>query len=227
MPLSDYTYIATLGQTCAVNFQLARAAHDANVPASRCAGPFDWMSVNLTQVIEVIADDLSNYFEHDGITLPAEQDPEDGWVLFEGHGIESRHQLQRDAAEPIPTAKAWFEFGKWLGARISSWKHAMTDPTGNLLFVRLEDPFILDDPRDVLKLVDLLSARARGRVTFAWVRFEPSKVQLAHPSVKVFAVRPAWSGNLSLDEIDWMRDYGHGIAWRGRNDDWDLVNRAL
>lgn len=227
MTLSEYTYIVTLGQTCANNFQLARAAHAARLPPERCTGPFDWISLDVRQAIRVIETDLVTYFSHDGISLAPHQDPNDHWGIVEAHGIQSRHQLEREGDEPAPTAKSWFDFGKWLGHRLRAWQTNLADASGRLLFIREENAFAPDDPADIARLATVLSEKAAGKVMLAWVRFARGPVEVEHPNLRSFHVRTAWPAELRCDEVDWMHDYGMGLAWRGHNVDWDAVYAAL
>jgi hypothetical protein len=227
MTLRDYTYIATLGQTCAANFQLARAALAAGVPGARCTGPFDWISLDVSQAIEVIGANFDGYFGFETVSLSEVQDPEDHWQLVDGRGIQSRHQLRREGSESVPTASAWFEFGKWLGAHLRAWHDNLGDESGNLLFIRLEDPFTPDSVSDILRLADLLADKAAGRIRLAWVRFDQTRLTLRHPKVLAFRVRPVWPRELESAQIDWLHDYGLGVAWRGNDADWDAIWGAL
>lgn len=229
MALTDYTYIVTLGQACTLNYQLARSAALHGVPAPACTGPFDWLFVNVGQVIKCVENDFADYFRY-ATTYPAKvQDPNDCWRMTDGYGITTAHQMMRDADETEPLPEAWFEFGKWIGRRLTSWEARARDARGNILFLRLEATWEEDDPNEIAKLVRLLGSKFSGSISFAWIRYapQPEAPNFDEPCISIHHVRKTWPAHLREYEIEWMRDYGDGPAWRGHDGDWERVFDGL
>lgn len=229
MALADYTYIVTLGQACTVNFQLARAAGAQGISPAKCMGPFDWLFLDVPEVLACIEDDFANYFRY-GTTHPAKvQNPIDCWRMTDAYGITTAHQVLRFGGEKEPLPEAWFEFGKWLGRRGIAWETGIRDRRGKVLFLRLEPTWQRDDVRQIGTLSELLRSKVAGAMSFAWIRYEPEQPRptLEDPALSVHYVRKSWPEALSEHQIDWMRDYGSGLAWRGHDGDWDRVFASL
>lgn len=230
MSLADYSYIVTLGQACTLSFQLTRAAERYKLPPWRCQGPFDWLFLDVGQVIQCVSDDFRQYFRLRTIRISEIQDPNDGWRVVDAYGIQSAHQmLRQQPTESAPTVRAWFQFGRWLGARHQSWREKTSDSAGNVLFLRLEADFGPDEQEEILRLWKVLAGKVAGKCSLAWIRYAPAPplVGFDHPHIRVFEVRRTWPPELKGEQINWLHDYGMGLAWRGYDPDWDAVWNSL
>ncbi len=226
MALTDYTYVATLGHTCAPTYQLMRAAAAMGLEPARYTGPFDWVLASVEQVIDVIGSGFRNYFAPARASV-SEEPGSDYCRMVDHRGAIATHHLPRLEGQPGSNPTAWFQFGKWLGERLRSWDSHLSQRAGNVLFVRAQDALAPDSPEEIARLTRLLGTKVAGRFSVAWVCHDPPPRAPDDPRVRTFVVRRCWPPALSAAEIDWNRDYGSGVAWRGHDGDWREVWNAL
>jgi len=225
MPLDDYSYALTIGQSCGPCFQLQRAAGRVRIPVDRVTGPFDWLLVDLRQAAQVLARDFAGYFEDESRGSSVLQDGH--WMVTDGSGAVAWHQLKQRDGELMPGARVWSEFRAWLAQRIRNWRTRILDPQGNILLIRNESPFRPDSAEDLIQLTELLRTQIAGRFKILWLRYGPPLVGFEDPNVCMFELRRSWPEKLSEEQVDYDRDYGFGTAWRGRDEDWERIWRSV
>jgi hypothetical protein len=192
-----------------------------DLPLGRFSGPFDWFSVEPAQIVEVLERDFAGYFVP--TSLRGSQLRNGYWRVVDGSGAVAWHQLKGSEDEAHPSPDAWLTFGVWLGQRIERWNIAVKDPEARILLIRNEGAFTSDQPAELLRLAQLLRKQVAGRFRLLWVRYSPCPPGFEDPNVRVVQIRRAWPDDVTRETIDWDRDYGFGVAWRGRDDDWDRV----
>lgn len=226
MGLTEYDYIATLGNDCTGAFQLKRAASAMGLSPTRYKGPFDWFTVTLEQVIDAIESDFRAFFRPARTTLQGELNG-GTWRLADASGATSWHHVRRAHGETAPNVDAWFDFGRWLGERQGLWWSALKRPDGRILFVRAEDALRPDREDELIRLAKTLERHVAGEFRVAWVSLHPLRAMKLHSSLCSFAVAAPWPREVQVQEVEWDRDYGRGIAWCGVDAEWDAVWSAV
>lgn len=225
MGLLNYTYVATLGQSCTPTYQLMRKASALGMSTEQYSGPFDWFSTNLKDVTRTIRSSFLTFFEPSTTTIAGSAG--ETWKLKTLDGTESWHHLRRCQSHRDPGFDEWFHFGRWLGERVAWWQSAFANPKGRILLVRAEDPWSPDSHEEFEALMSLLRARSKAKIRLAVVHYS------AHPGwgelrdVDHFVVAPTWPEGFTATEIDWERDYGWGVAWQGDYMTWDNLWDSL
>src|SRR4051812_34405019 len=119
MALTDFTYIATIGNACAPFAQLKRISQSLGLHPTRYVGPFDWMIATLDQVIGLSQSNFASYFAPNTATLTGPHVSH--WIVRDASGVISLHHLRSAKGDAEPAA-AWFDFGKWVGSRVQLWE---------------------------------------------------------------------------------------------------------
>jgi hypothetical protein len=220
MPLNDYSHAFAMGYNCTPVQQLRLAAERVGMPADRVKGPFDWISVPIDPAVEV----LNNRF--DGFFRPEESDIVGTlgcrWQVLNRRGFLSVHHIFREEGASVVSAQAWERFGHVQKLRIAAWDAAFADPNANILVVRQECPGWVDTPEAVDSLATAIAKQSRARVTIAAVAFGPP-AEHRHPLVRAFGVERSWPLDIPVQELDWQRDYGWGVAWEGHMESWNRM----
>jgi hypothetical protein len=220
MPLADYSHAFAMGFNCTPVWQLRREAERVGMSVDRIKGPFDWISVPLNPVVDV----LNNGFQ--GFFRPEESDIVGTlgcrWQVLNRQGFLSVHNLVREEGATSVSAQAWERFGQMQKQRIAAWEGALTDPNANVLIVRQQCPGWPDEPERVASLAKAIVDRSRAAVTIAAVALGPPTAH-CHPLVRALSVEQSWPDDLPEGALDWNHDYGWGVAWEGHQESWDRV----
>src|SRR5688572_5836863 len=139
MPLAEYTHVITFGSACMGPYQVRCAARQRAIAQPRYLGPFDWFVVNIAQCIEAIESDFENFFAPENVECIGDV-LGNYWHLTNSSGVLSMHHFARSPGDGGPSAKAWYSFGQWLGARLHQWREMLADPKSRILAVRQSDP---------------------------------------------------------------------------------------
>lgn len=227
MSIEDYSNVFVLGFNCMPTHQLTRVAKIRAIPKARFSGPLNWIGATIEQAMAVIADDFDSFFlpqrtEIQGTTLVSHGTTDEAWKIKDHRGVRSWHHLRKHAHDKAPTAEAWDRFRHHVDERVMTWKRAVKDPDASLLFLRSEDPLLVDTPEAVRALAELLSQRVKARFRLASICFD-RELEVAHPNVKAFSIQRTWPADLDLDSVDWTHDYGWGRAWEGHDPSWDRI----
>jgi hypothetical protein len=197
-------------------------AKACNIPEKTCSSPFSWMGLNIQQVIDIVSANFHDYFDPRTCTVSAHKGT-DSWKVFDSYGVHAQHQLMRFEAEVAPTPLAWFEFGKWMGDRLRLWETGVGDPNGNVLFIRCQAPFAADNPDDLERMADVLASHVSGKSTLLAVSHEPLGRPPRRTNIRCATVRRPWPSDVDPSQVDWNRDYGDGVAWKGHEADWQKI----
>jgi hypothetical protein len=78
----------------------------------------------------------------------------------------------------------------------------------------------------VARLAAAVRERARARVTVAAISYDTEKGRDS-PGIRAVAVARTWPHDLPVDRVEWDRDYGAGVAWRGHDASWRALCKRL